>query len=131
MLVMTPRRTILVVENDQSVREAVAMALSYADYEVILAESGKGEEALALIAEAGSLDGLFTDIELEGRVNGWEVGDRFRRRWPLKPIVYASAGRVVSRTLLSHETFLRKPFDLAELKAALQRAPQNVNSSAG
>jgi CheY-like chemotaxis protein len=126
---MTPRRTVLVVENDQSVREAVALALSYVGYEVVLAESGKGEEALVLMAEAGSLDGLFTDIELDGRVNGWEVGERFRLLWPLKPIVYATAGRAVPRSLLSHETFLRKPFDLSVLGTALDGTPEDANTS--
>jgi CheY-like chemotaxis protein len=125
---MTRRRTVLVVENDQSVREAVAMALSYVGYEVVLAESGRGEEALVLMSEADSLDGLFTDIELDGTVSGWHVGEVFRLLWPLKPIVYASAGRAVPRNLLGHETFLRKPFDLTVLRTALNPSQRGAST---
>jgi CheY-like chemotaxis protein len=108
---MTPCQTILVVENDQSVREAVALLISQVGYEVILAGSGRGEEALDLMSEVDSLDGLYTDIALDGFVDGWIVGERFRHLWPLRPIVYASGISVGSRRLLGHETFLRKPFD--------------------
>jgi CheY-like chemotaxis protein len=112
---MTLRPSVLVVENDQAVREAVALVLHQIGYEVVLAESGKGAEALVLIAELAALDGLYTDIELNDGVSGWKVGARFHSTWPNKTIVYASASHHRPPRLLGNEIFLRKPFEAQAL----------------
>jgi CheY-like chemotaxis protein len=108
---MARRPSLLVVEDDQAVREAVAMVVSYLGYEAVLAASGSGEEALEIIASLPLLDGLYTDIKLAGQVSGWNVGQAFGVLWPRKPIVYASASAPEPQTPLGQGIFLRKPFD--------------------
>src|SRR4051812_25103914 len=120
---MTFRPSVLIVENDQAVREAVALVLHQIGYEIVLAESGKGEEALVLMAELPVLDGLYTDIELNDGVSGWKVGARFHSAWPNKPTVYASASDHRPPRLLDNEVFLRKPFEARTLGNVFRRAP--------
>lgn len=118
---MVRRLSLLVVEDDQAVREAVAMVVSYLGYDAVLAASGSGEEALEIIANVPSLDGLYTDIELAGQVTGWNVGQAFGVLWPRKPIVYASASAREPRAVLDQGIFLRKPFDPHMLETVFGR----------
>jgi CheY-like chemotaxis protein len=120
---MSPRPSVLIVENDQAVREAVALVLHQIGYEVVLAQSGKGEEAFVLMAELPVLDGLYTDIELNDGVSGWKVGARFHSAWPTKTIVYASASDHRPPRLLDNEVFLRKPFEAQALWNVFRPVP--------
>ena len=111
---MTARPSILIVENDTGLREAVALVLSQEGYEVVVEESGRGEDALQLMHDLDALDGLYTDINLDDCIDGWLIGSRFQLLWPRRPVVYASAG-IKKMPLLRNETFLRKPFDFERL----------------
>jgi CheY-like chemotaxis protein len=111
------RPALLVVEDDDVLREVVGFVLSGEGYEIVLAASG--EEALALIATVESFDGLYTDINLPGLVDGLEVGEAFHRMWPTKPIVYASAHFSAHKRMAPTGVFLHKPFDLERLVAVL------------
>jgi two-component system OmpR family response regulator len=108
---------LLVVEDDDSLRESVSFVLSAQGYKIVSVSSG--EEAFSLIAEIGTFDGLYTDINLSGLVDGWEVGIAFSRRWPAKPIVYASAREWRNARVMPTGVFLRKPFNLKQLIAVL------------
>jgi CheY-like chemotaxis protein len=114
------RPAILIVENDRAIREGVALTLHQVGCEPVLAGSGSGNEALMLITELEQLDGLYTDIELDDGVSGWNVGARFRVSWPSKPVVYASGIHAKPPRLLGNEVFLRKPFEAEVLCQALQ-----------
>src|SRR3712207_6201361 len=110
------RPAILVVENDPPLREALPLVLRQLGLEVILAETGSGEEALEFMASVPLLDGLYTDIQLSGHVTGWVVGQTFQVLWPTKPIVYASGAAWEPLGPFGRGVFLRKPFDLTALE---------------
>ena len=116
---LSGRPALLVVEDDTGLREALAFILSGEGREIVMASSG--EEALALIAELDSLDGLYTDIRLSGRATGWEVGEAFHQKWPTKPIVYASSRAWPSARMMCTGVFMQKPVDLRRLLAVLIR----------
>jgi CheY-like chemotaxis protein len=111
---------LLLVENDPSVREAVAMTASQMGFEVVLATSGTGEEALEIMSSGMLFDALYTDIRLGGRVHGWAVGQAFAASWPGKPIAYASASAPKPAGFAGPGAFLRKPFHLDDLEAILR-----------
>jgi DNA-binding response OmpR family regulator len=113
------RPSILIVENDTGLREAVALVLSQEGYEVVIEETGTGEKALHLMKDLSVLDGLYTDINLDDCIDGWLVGSRFQLLWPQRPVVYASAGSR-KMPLLGNETFLRKPFEFEKLCSAFR-----------
>jgi CheY-like chemotaxis protein len=119
------RPVLLVVDDDDAVRDAVAFVLSGAGYKVVLACSG--EAALTLISD-GAFDGLYTGIQLTGLLTGWDVGEAFHARWPTKPIAYASARGWPHARFMPTGRFLRKPFLFQELVSALHG---NETSSCG
>jgi signal transduction histidine kinase/ActR/RegA family two-component response regulator len=63
--------TILVVEDDEAVREVVVLHLRDFGYHVI--EAADGNEALQRAQEAGSLDMVLTDVVLPGTMRGKEL----------------------------------------------------------
>lgn len=60
-----------------------------------------GEEALTvLLNQAKSYKALVTDVNLKGRLTGWDVARRMREREPAFPVIYmtgASAGEWASQ----------------------------------
>ena len=75
---MAAKSHILVVEDDLLVRLFIVDQLRQQGYLVF--EAGTGEEALSLLAieHLPSIGTLFTDIQLGGKLSGWDVADAFR-----------------------------------------------------
>jgi DNA-binding response OmpR family regulator len=70
--------TILVVEDDQLIQALVEEALSDGGFASTLTASG--EEAITLLQDGKSkYRAVVTDINLLGRLDGWEVGRSARR----------------------------------------------------
>jgi len=111
------RRRVLVVEDEDLLREIVTIELTDAGYEVI--EAATGEAALGLIAARDDIDALFTDIRLPGAVDGWRVAKEFRVRYPDGPVFYATAYSS-SQDLVDRSMFFRKPFKLPQLVLCLR-----------
>jgi CheY-like chemotaxis protein len=110
-------RTILVVDDDATVRLLLQRLLTEAGYEVTSATSGL--EALQAALEAQPpVDLAITDIRMP-HMDGWELARRLGERWPGLPILYLSGyTSELSRLPQSEKTaaaFLRKPFDPDEL----------------
>ncbi len=115
---------VLVVEDEESARQALAEILTVLGYTVIAA--GSGEEAERLAPEM-PFDVLLTDLMLPG-VSGSTLAADLQARWPDLRVVLMSgyaeddAIRLGSRT--GAVRFLQKPFDMEtlarELRAALE-----------
>lgn len=82
-----PRRRgrILVVEDNDDVRELAENMLDTAGYEVLSAPSG--ECALALLDSGEAADLLFTDVIMPGGMNGLELIERVHARRPGLPVL--------------------------------------------
>ena len=78
---------ILVIEDDPEIQAILDEALCEGGYEPALAASG--EEAVTLL-KGGKLPYrvLVTDINLLGRINGWEVAKKAREIDPNFPVIY-------------------------------------------
>lgn len=121
------KEVILVVDDEEDIRELVRYNLSKAGYEVIAAASG--EEGLAL-AEQLRPALVVLDIMLPG-VDGLEVCRRLRNNSNLKttPIVMISAlgeeKDIVSGLELGADDYVSKPFSpgvlLARVKSVIRR----------
>ena len=111
----TPRgmgERVLVVEDEEGVREVVARALGEAGYTVL--EAASGEAALDLAtSNGGNIDLLLTDVVLRG-INGKELASRITRLKPNLPVIFISGytdGEIVRRGLLEPDAvFVQKPF---------------------
>jgi len=79
------RCRILVVEDNDDVRELAESMLTMADYEVLPAPSG--ERALGLLESGEQVDLLFTDVIMPGGMNGLELIERVHARRPGLPVL--------------------------------------------
>jgi PAS domain S-box-containing protein len=76
---------ILVVEDNDDVRELAESVLGVSGYDVLTAPSG--ESALALLDQHGDIDLLFTDVIMPGGMNGLQLVERVRQTRPGLPVL--------------------------------------------
>ncbi len=124
--------TVLVVDDDPGIREALDRALRLEGFAVRLSEDG--EAALADIG-AGAADVMVLDLGLPG-ISGIEVIERLRRDGQDLPVCILSARDEVSDRVnglrAGADDYVVKPFDLdeltARLHALLRRRPDQVST---
>lgn len=113
------KRTVLLVDDDESLRQVMSQYLSQEGYRVVAA--GTGAEALRLFYEERP-DAVLLDLMLPG-MDGWEVCARLRELSD-SPILLVTARTSQEDKLrgfrLGIDDYLSKPFSLAELAARLQ-----------
>jgi CheY-like chemotaxis protein len=100
----------LVVDDDPLVLLVSCTILEEAGYRFF--EAGDVEEALGVLRQNGALVSLlFTDVEMPGSGNGFDLARQVSQDWPNITIVVAS-GRVAPGPgdLPASATFLSKPF---------------------
>ncbi|WP_247985731.1 response regulator [Bradyrhizobium sp. 186] len=119
---------ILIVEDDQLVRDLVAEALSEGGFEVEATTTGE-EAVTRLKGDTNKYRALITDINLLGMLNGWEVGHRARELNPDIPVIYmtGAAADQWSANGVPNSILLNKPFAPAQIVAAVA---QLLNASA-
>ena len=100
----------LVADDDDLVRMVAATILEDAGFHALSAENGV--DALKLLdRHAGSVVLLFTDVEMPGGPDGFELARTTARRWPDISIVVASGGvKPGPGDLPEGAVFLDKPF---------------------
>jgi DNA-binding response OmpR family regulator len=113
---------IMVVEDDQSIQGIVEEALSDGGFEPAIAASG--EEAVTLLkGSKGKYRALVTDINLQGRMDGWEVAKQAREIDPEFPVIYMT-GQSADQWASSgvpNSILLTKPFAPAQLVTAVSQ----------
>ena len=117
-----PKIKILVVDDEPLVCETIGMLLSFDGHEVVPAGSGK--EALALF-EKGRFDLVITDYTMPG-MKGDELALAVKARVPGQPVIMITAHgdslRTSGRPLTGVDQLVGKPFQLADLREAIQKA---------
>jgi two-component system response regulator AtoC len=115
------KRSILVVDDDQSVRSYLSDFLSSCGYAVECAESG--DEAVARLNGGYVPSVVVQDIVMPG-INGIEVLESVKRINPTIPVIILSAAgqikTVVDAMKLGAADFLVKPFEEQELELAIE-----------
>jgi CheY-like chemotaxis protein len=115
---------VLVVEDDAMVREATLKRLEALGYAVI--EASDGAEALRLLADGEPVDLVFSDMVMPGEISGYDLLDTVRRHYPkvarLLTSGYASARSRPSKPDAPLPELLRKPYSMAVLARAIERA---------
>lgn len=115
---MIGRLLILLVEDEDVVREIACQALLDAGFDVL--EAASALEAFDIIRKRQDLDILFTDIRLGSGPDGWAVADAFREANPDKPILYASGFPAGGSRRISNALFFPKPYNIGKVEAALR-----------
>jgi DNA-binding response OmpR family regulator len=113
---------ILVIEDDHGIQGLLEDALTEAGFEPAI--SASGEEAITLLqGRKGKYRALVTDINLIGRINGWEVAKQAREIDPAFPVIYmtgAAADQWASQGV-PNSVLLTKPFAPAQLVTAISQ----------
>jgi DNA-binding response OmpR family regulator len=113
---------VLVVEDDALMQGIVEDSLKEGGFETAIAPSA--EEAVTLLkGKVMDYRVLVTDINLKGRMNGWEVARQAREINPTFPIVFMTG--VAANDWPSHgvpnSVLLEKPFAPAQLVTAVSQ----------
>jgi len=82
------RERILIVEDDEQVRQAVVEMMTQLGYHTATAEDG--EQALAVLHRGTPIDLLFTDVVIPGSVGSRELARRAQALLPALRVVYTS-----------------------------------------
>ena len=125
--------TILLAEDDTSVRELVRVMLTKKGYHVLCASDG--EQAIDMAAKhAGTIDLLLTDVVLPG-LNGREVAERMRAARSDLRVLYMSGytdDAILRRGVLTQRSSLiQKPFSAADLTSRVSELLAQPKQAAG
>jgi CheY-like chemotaxis protein len=114
------RVRILLVDDDDDVREVAKALVEEIGYEVEAASSG--EAALNLVRH-GRFAAVITDVAMPG-MNGVDLAREIRTILPNLPVIFASgyADLATFGNDLVEETLLKKPYRIADLAARLNAA---------
>jgi DNA-binding NtrC family response regulator len=115
--------TVLVVEDEEPLRQAVVKMLRRTGYSVI--ETRGGSEALETIRKYNNpIDILFLDLNVPGAPSREILEEAKRLRPEIRPIITSAYSEDLAAASLQArvERFLRKPYRLRDLVDLIRRA---------
>ena len=124
---------ILVIEDEQAIREGLTDVLVYHGYDVDSAATGPDGLAKAL---SGQFDLVLLDIMLPG-IDGYEICDRIRAEERLQPIIMLTAKgadeEIIRGLKLGADDYVAKPFSIQQLvlriEAVLRRSQVGIEQA--
>jgi signal transduction histidine kinase/CheY-like chemotaxis protein len=130
---------ILLVEDNEPVREFAKTQLLHLGYQVL--EAANGKDALAILREHPEIDLLFTDVVMPGGLNGRELAHEARKLYPEVKVLFCSGyaeSAILHLGLLNeHVQLLNKPYSrlqvarrIREMLTASQSAPAEEERNA-
>lgn len=120
-------RKILVVEDEDAIRDVVALNLRLAGYEVT--EAASAEQALAVFSPSAGFDVAVLDIMLPG-MNGFSLCETIRRDSASIGIIMLSAKTLETDKIkglsIGADDYMTKPFSVSELLARVEALVRRV-----
>lgn len=119
---VAPTDRVLVIDDDALMRELLSLLLGAEGYVVATADSG--ESALAMLADTPrtKLPGVvLTDLKMPG-VSHAALAMGLRVTCPSPAVIVAMSASEPDAEVSAYDAFLRKPFNVAEYKAAAANA---------
>lgn len=124
-------RKILVVEDEDAIREVVALNLRLAGYEVT--EAASAEQALAVFSPSAGFNVAVLDIMLPG-MNGFSLCETIRRDSASIGIIMLSAKTLETDKIkglsIGADDYMTKPFSVSELLARVEALVRRVGRRA-
>jgi CheY-like chemotaxis protein len=117
--------TVLVVDDDQLVREPIADYLREVGYDVL--EAGDAHEAIDLVGHADHVDLVFTDVRMPGELDGVGLARWVKAHRPDLPVLmtsgYYGTGWLGER-LEREVRLIQKPYTQDEVLRHIRRLLQ-------
>lgn len=124
------RGTLLVVDDEPFLRDAVAASLRFPGFEVATADSGT---KAVRMAGAGRFDLVVLDVMLPD-TDGFEVVRRLRRDGCQVPVIFLTARDTQADTVagltVGGDDYITKPFGLDELAARIRTVLRRTRGAA-
>jgi two-component system, response regulator PdtaR len=117
-----PNDAVLIVEDEPFTRLMAADVLSKAGFAVL--EAGSAGEALSTLESYARVGIVFTDVDMPGSLDGWELARRIAERWPSIGIVISSGHACHMARAESKYSFLAKPYAGPALVRQIQETAQ-------
>ena len=121
-------RKVLIVEDEASIRELIALNLQMAGWEVLEAENG--ERGLRRLKEEGPCDAAVLDVMLPG-IDGFSLCESIRRDDQNIGIIILSAKGLEEDKIrglsIGADDYMTKPFSVSELLARIEALCRRVN----
>ena len=121
---------VFVVDDEPVIAETLRDALEEAGYATTSASNG--EDAIGLLeSKSHDFRALITDVNLPGKITGWDIAHRARELSPLLPVVYMTGGAAAEWRAngVPESVLITKPFALAQVVTAVAQL-MNAASSA-
>jgi CheY-like chemotaxis protein len=109
---------VLIVEDEPLVRMLAIEEFEEIGFAVHAANDAAS--ALEMLQTIDPLELLFTDIQMPGSSNGWELGRRAREIKPDIAVIYATGYGGDQAEPVEGSATVRKPYLFADIKAALR-----------
>lgn len=108
---MAARKRILLLEDDQGIREALKLYLEMEGYEVHLASHG--QEGLSVLAQMAPPDLMVIDLMMPV-MDGWTFAKELEKRPEMAkiPILVVTAGAERAGTIPRAKAVIRKPMNM-------------------
>jgi putative nucleotidyltransferase with HDIG domain len=121
-----PAERILVVDDEDAIRDVVTSMLGSAGYKC--QQAGSGKEALAILDSGGQFELILSDLMM-AELDGIGLLERTKERYPDMPVVMVTAVHDISVALAAIRNgaydYLLKPFEREQLLATARRALEN------
>ncbi|MEO7207523.1 MAG: ATP-binding protein [Steroidobacteraceae bacterium] len=120
---------VLVVEDDDEVAALTVEMINQLGYGTTRVASA--EAALGALADRRSVDIVFSDVMMPGRMNGVELAQEIRRRRPNLPVLLTSGYAEAARRKAGSQPvkIIPKPYRIDELRDALAAVRQDTRKS--
>jgi len=115
--------TVLVVEDNEAVRETAVEMLTRAGYASL--EASEALQAMTILEQNPEVALMFTDVVMPG-MNGFILADVAKRRWPHLRVVYTTGFADMRDTSahhgILHGRILNKPYNTEQLVTLITQA---------
>jgi CheY-like chemotaxis protein len=110
---------VLIVEDEPLVR--MLAIEEFEEIGFVVHAANDAASALEMLERIEPLELLFTDIQMPGPSNGWQLGRRARELKPDIAIIYATGYGGDQAEPVEGSATVRKPYLFSDIKAALRQ----------
>ncbi|MBN4063631.1 response regulator [Cardiobacterium sp. AH-315-I02] len=123
----TGNEKILIVDDEEALRELASESLQELGYRVLTADNGR--QALEILANEPEIALLFSDIIMPGGINGYELATQATSIYPQLKVLLASGytekSQVKNKQARFSANLLSKPYSLLELAQRVKKTLDN------
>ncbi len=123
-------KSILVLEDDENLRELLVDVLDSLEYQV---EGAAGPEEALHLAHEISFDVVISDVRMAGPVDGLGVLEELKKQRPALACIvmtgYADELAPLRALQIRVDDYLYKPFDVKDIVAALERVKKSAQQN--